>query len=612
MKRSISLFLAILMVLSTLTVMSVSVSAETVSGEGWELTDGVFTLTGKFELKGLGSQPTDYEWYDYRDSITKVIVKGSAEQIPGRAFSQCGNLSEVVIEEGVAVIDSDAFANRKLSSITFPASLTTINQGAFISCSIEHMYAPYMTYTNFLSSITVYDYNDGWGLQPAGFTCTTDAQPYTLEDGVLTILFDVDYTAADAYPWIKYADQITKVVTTSDVKVIGARAFSWSDSQGKNPYVNLTEVVLSDSVTTIKGDAFSHLPNLTTITIDNSVTEIYGGAFFGFNKLSTVKGGFAKGASLAAVTSDVYNGPLFNAIESGYEFLYEGIYTLENGVLTVLVDINYNAAADYPWYGERASVTTAVFAKGLTYIGVRAVEKFPNMKTVIVCDGIQEIKGDAFAWNPQLENIMIPNTVTKMAGGIMYGSDGNIKNVYSNFENSVEFAKVWTQGGYNGAFGTEEDAKAVKDGYVTFWYSKDAKFIKVDEVSLVTGTTADIVYAGTQDSKTDNAVRFVGATTSLDYAMVGMIIATKDAEGNVKSYNVSSTTVFDELKSADGTYEAPEGQYLFGVELYDITEGTYTFSVQTYAVTTTGTVLIGSLATLQAQVTANGSVVSQA
>ena len=85
------------------------------------------------------SLPADYRlsrvFPDFYTNIKKVNILGTESGVCDFAFTDCRNLSEVVISEGVSKIGESAFENcRRLESVTIPASVQKIQDYAFYGC----------------------------------------------------------------------------------------------------------------------------------------------------------------------------------------------------------------------------------------------------------------------------------------------------------------------------------------------------------------------------------------------------------------------------------------------------------------------------------------------
>ena len=69
-------------------------------------------------------------------SIEEVSIPGTIRAIGIRSFSMCSNLRNLVIQDGLEVIEKSAFSNcEKLERIRFPATLKKIEENAFCNCT---------------------------------------------------------------------------------------------------------------------------------------------------------------------------------------------------------------------------------------------------------------------------------------------------------------------------------------------------------------------------------------------------------------------------------------------------------------------------------------------
>jgi len=152
---------------------------------------------------------------------------------------------------GVAVksIGNHAFANKGLTSVTIPNSVTSIGKSAFVDNQLTSV-----TLSNSLTSIELYAFRNN------------QLTSITLPNSVTSI---GNHAFSD--------NQLTSVTLPNSVTSIGNHAFS--DNK-------LTSVTLPNSVTSIGESVFQN-NKLTSVTIPNSVTSI-GNLAFAYNKLTTV------------------------------------------------------------------------------------------------------------------------------------------------------------------------------------------------------------------------------------------------------------------------------------------------------------------------------------
>lgn len=205
--------------------------------------------------------------------LPTITIPNSVTTIQSSAFSNCSKLATVEFGTGLITIGSQAFYSSGLTSITIPDTVTTINERAFESCSklldvhvskslstLGNRILSNYNYTNYLYSAS------GATLSPtanllAGAHLIQYKYGYkyiggdsgdvswSITDGVLT--FEGTgatgyYGSATVLPW---DNAYSKIVIDSGVTEIGSYVF-------KTPS-NVTEAVISDSVTTIHTNAFS-------------------------------------------------------------------------------------------------------------------------------------------------------------------------------------------------------------------------------------------------------------------------------------------------------------------------------------------------------------------
>ena len=327
-KRLISLLLAICMVIAMLPVSAFAADNVTSGhcGEGatWALTEdnnGDYTLT----ISGTGAMEdysktvaAPWSWAQHR--IRAIAIGDEITAIGAYAFKGCD----------------------RFYAITIPASVTTICQGAFRSCT----------------SLETIDLSNAINLK----TINSEAFYYCHNLNEVTIPSNVISIGSYAF---SECISLKRVTLLNGVQVIGSRAFMDCNS--------LKYVDIPESVTKIDAEAFAYCSTLGNIAIPASVREIGERAFRNCINLKTIT--FAPNSQLTTVGANVFN--------TCYAKIYcepalAGVLNGKTGDATIVsqvtVKINYDGiggedtetTVDYP---AQVKEPTTPSAEGYTFLG---------------------------------------------------------------------------------------------------------------------------------------------------------------------------------------------------------------------------------------------------
>ena len=149
-KRTLSLMLALLMIISVLPVSAAADAPKSgTCGENltWTLSDdGVLTISGSGAMTDYGPNSEGYDvltpWDAYISDVKSIVISSGVTSIGSRAFAGCG-ITSIVIPDSVKTIGKSAFADcTGVTSADLGKGVTAIGKGAFAGCSFTEITIP--------------------------------------------------------------------------------------------------------------------------------------------------------------------------------------------------------------------------------------------------------------------------------------------------------------------------------------------------------------------------------------------------------------------------------------------------------------------------------------
>ena len=145
MKRTFSLILAIIMLVSTSVGIAFSVTAEEAKKCGVNVYYNYDSDSNTLTISGAGSMynydngrevDVQYSPFYNNNDIKSIIIESGVTTVGACAFCGCENVESVTIPNTVSAIGREAFCNCKsLTSIVIPNSVSTIDTEAFYNCN---------------------------------------------------------------------------------------------------------------------------------------------------------------------------------------------------------------------------------------------------------------------------------------------------------------------------------------------------------------------------------------------------------------------------------------------------------------------------------------------
>ncbi len=372
----------------------------------------------------IPSSATEIQAYafSYCKNLTSITLPSGMTKIPNNLFDHCSSLTSIVIPEGVTTIGTGAFWEcTSLTSVTIPEGVISIAGEAFYNCSLTTLTLP-----NSLEEIGNSAYCNSCGGDYLGaFAHNTNLTSVVIPKNVSRI-------GSDAFEGCTSLSQIT---LQEGLKEIGANAFLDCGA--------LRSIIIPEGVTTIGEDAFANC-RLTEISLPRSLKTIGDNGVFQGNKFLTsvtIYGGVERIGSYAfdGCTS-LSQVTLHEGITTIGEFAFqncsslrsitlpEGVTTIEGGAfyncdlrdislpqsLTIVNDA-IRLLTNGPWYGAFANnpnLTTIVIPNNVTHIGSYTFSGCHSLKNIVLNDNLLTLGTGIFNDCFAMESITFPKNIT--------------------------------------------------------------------------------------------------------------------------------------------------------------------------------------------------------
>ena len=296
-----------------------------------------------------------------------------------------------------------------LTSVTIPNSVTSIGEFAFSACSS-------LTKTNYTGDIA------GWcGINFENYSANPTAYSHNLyinDVEVKELVIPNSVTSIGNYAF-SGCSGLTKITIPNSVTSIGEYAFSGCSG--------LTSITIPNSVTSIGEYAFKYCSSLTSVTIPNNVTSIGRSAFYGCSGLTSVTipnsvtsiGSYAfyDCSGLTSVT-------IPNSVTSIGSYAFEEC----SGLTSVTIPNSVTSIGMYAFEGCSGLTSVLWNAQNFADFSSRDYAPFYNIKSQITSftfgSEVEHIPAYLCYGMENLTSVTIPNNVTSIGDYAFRGCSG--------------------------------------------------------------------------------------------------------------------------------------------------------------------------------------------
>ena len=358
--------------------------------------------------------------------LTSIVIPDSVTSIGSSAFSRCSGLTSIVIPDSVTSIGNSAFYNCSgLTSIVIPDSVTSIGEDSFSGCSslesinyqgdiaswcgisgLDNLSKSKVYIGNKkLQEITSIEIPDG----------VTKIESYAFNDcsGLTSVTISNNVTSIGNYAFSN-CGSLKSVTIGNSVMNIGDYAFEDCSSLTSIYIANMASWCsisgqLDNSKVYIDGEK---LQDMTSIVIPDSVTSIRFEAFYGCSALESITLPFV--GEKADGSGATHFGYIFGAssYNDNNDYVPE---SLKEVVITGGKNIGLAA------FRNCRGLTSIEIPDGVTSIGWEAFGDCRGLTSIVIPDGVTSIEMSAFIDCYSLTRIEIPDSVTSIGSSAFQG-----------------------------------------------------------------------------------------------------------------------------------------------------------------------------------------------
>ena len=361
---------------------------------------------GLLEITGKGSIPSyskgNAPWYQYKDTITSILVRSSITGIGSSAFYGCNNLMDITLPFVGASRTATGY-KATFGYVFGYASYSAASKFSKTNSSSNYSYDVYTAtgdsysntnYQNPNRSIRYrYTQSDAF----ANYYVKTNENPwYSCYDYYTNSYLHYGSTHDETYNLQTYSYYVPTKLTTvniTDADKIETAAF--------NNCKNITKITLNDGVTSIGDYAFQQCTALKDYAIPETVAKIGSYAYYGDNALT-----------------EMY---IPDTVTKISDYAFYGCSKISRLKISKYAE----SIGSYAFYGLN-SLPAISISNNVKEIGSHAFEACSSATALYLPDSVTTIGAYAFSSCSKIAEIAIPDSVTKM-GAYAFSGCSSVK-----------------------------------------------------------------------------------------------------------------------------------------------------------------------------------------
>ena len=358
-------------------------------------------------------------------SLKSVSLSDKLEKIKYETFKDCTSL-EMVDTRNVFSIEHKAFMNcERLENVIFSDNLQYIGHGAFYGCkSLKSVVIPEKVYR---IGMTDWDSEEVFG----SFEGCISLESVIINSKIETLEKDTFKDCINLKD-VKLPDTLTSIQgyafeNCSSLESIDLpKSLKWIGMGAFKGCTGLKRITFPDNLLSIAIESFYGATSLTKIDIPSSVKSIEKNAFKGCTSLSIIilqegleKIGEGAFSDLPALTSITIPSSVKGIGKKAFKgctslstiILPEGLERIEEGI-----------------FSDLPALTSITIPSSVKSIEKNAFKGCSSLSTIILPEGLERIEEGAFSDLPALTNIVLPSGVINISNGVFKGC-ANLKNI---------------------------------------------------------------------------------------------------------------------------------------------------------------------------------------